>query len=125
MKLNYLPYAAMRASRLLSCVALIACAGVLATNFFEFDAWRAVAIAVLIPFSAACVSLLALAALLVSLPFRTWRVVGQALACVAAIVAVQAIPQPWFTPWPGASGVAGATIMMFIACAVALLASPM
>ncbi len=130
MKLNYLPHAAMRASRLLSCVALIACAGVLATHFLERDAWRTVTAAVLIPISATCVSLLALSALLVSLPFRAWRAVGQVLAAIAGLIALSATPlfpplQTWLPTWPSANLIAGATIMMFIASAVALITSPM
>ncbi len=125
MKLNYLPHAALRASRLLSCAALLASAGALALYFFRLDEWHAITLAVLIPYSAACLGLLALSALLVSLPFRTWRAIGQALAALAGIIALMAIPQPLIAPWPGASGVAGATIVMFLASAVALLASPM
>ena len=86
MKSHTLFQAAMRASRLLSCAALAASLAVLGTTFADGEP-QAMLAGLMSPQTALCGTLLALAALSVSLAPRGCHAMGQALAVLACVVA--------------------------------------
>ena len=78
-----LPLSALRASRMLSCVALVAAASVLIARLYEATGLRTWLVLVMTPQAALCIATLALAALAVSAPTRWAQRIGQLLAVLA------------------------------------------
>jgi len=137
MKSESLSIAAMRASRLLSCVALAVSLAALLGGSYELQG-RGYVTALMTPLSAASGTMLALAALLVSLPRRWSQIVGQCFAAAGGLLALtpsfapvlapllQQLAPPFdpFAAMLPEGGVPGATSAILIATSVALLFAP-
>src|SRR5688572_22280243 len=88
MKSESLSLAALRASRLLSCVALMAALGVLSVRLYDAVELGNYLVLVMTPQSALCIATLALAALAVSVA-RPWaQRLGQLLAVLSCAFAL-------------------------------------
>jgi PAS domain S-box-containing protein len=132
----------MRASRLLSCVALAASLAVLCIALAEGEL-QALLETVMSPQTALCGTLLALAALFVSVGSRAWHGVGQALALLACGVAFGPVLGDAYGSWwsgttlspavqatlerllPAGGDMAGGTGIMIAATALAVIFVPM
>jgi len=130
----------MRASRLLSCLALMASLIVLLGGAQAAAMPRTISSMLITPPVALCAGLLALAALFESFPATLARGAGQFLAALAAalvLLAALAAHEPWmaylspstqaaFAQWiPGPNAVSGAGTIMFAAAALALFCTPL
>lgn len=91
MKPNPLPIAAMRASRLLSGAAFIACVAVLATYARGSDLFATYATALPAPSTALCFMLLAGALLLMSAPIPAARPIAQIITVTSAAIAMASV----------------------------------
>ncbi|MEO8062086.1 MAG: PAS domain-containing protein [Pseudomonadota bacterium] len=121
-------------SRLLSSTALFVGLVVLGGWAYDLAPLRPWIPALMTPQTALCISLLALAAMLSSLELFWLRIAAQAVALVAATVALEALLRPWLlaspyelltfaAPFPGS--IASATCLVCLAAALALTLSPL
>jgi len=141
MKSLPLSLAALRASRLLSGLALLAALVVLLGGAQAATLPRTLSYLFMMPALALCATLLASAALLVSLSSPLARGVGQFLSVLAAALVLQAmltdsvVPlitrlppsvQASVKPWlPAAAQVSGAGFILFVASALTLFCTPL
>ncbi|HET9475535.1 MAG TPA: hypothetical protein VFO82_16665, partial [Steroidobacteraceae bacterium] len=127
---------ALRASRLLSCVALTAALGVLSVRLYDAVELGNYLALVMTPQSALCIATLALAALAVSVP-RSWaQRLGQLLAVLSCAFALPsglaASLDAWLATAPlqtppvaDVTGLSGAASIMYSATALALFFVPL
>jgi PAS domain S-box-containing protein len=141
MKSLPLSLAALRASRLLSCLALLAAVAVLLGGAQVEAVPRTLFHALMMPAVALCAAVLAAAALLVSFSAILARRVGQFLAALAAILVLQAMVADGVAPlgallpsdiqetlatWlPATDMVSGAGVILFLAAALTVFCTPL